>query len=364
MILAVNSGSSSVRLALFDGQSAQKRDRTEGNLASAERLRAFCGSPDVVPDMVVHRIVHGGPELQAATEVTASVEQKLHDLVPLAPLHQPVGLSWLRAAREAFPRARQMAVFDTAFFTALPEVAKSYALPARLGARRFGFHGLAHQAMWRNVRADLNSVKIGEASGASRGDSEAAVPPKMPVSIARVITLQLGSGCSAAAILDGRPLDTSMGMTPLEGLVMATRPGDLDPGVARGLDEDLLNHQAGLLGLSGESGDLRVLLASSSEGARRAIELYCYRIKKYIGSYLAVLGGLDALVFGGGVGEHQPPIRAAALAGLEPFGIRLDDAKNHAAIGQRARIDAGGSVAVWVMPSDEEQQMVDAVLSP
>jgi acetate kinase len=337
MILAVNTGSSSVRLALFEERTARKRERLERNRDAptpADELRRFAGAP---PDRVVHRVVHGG-ELTAPTEVTPAVESRLEALVPLAPLHQPMALAWLRAAREAFPGAQQLAVFDTAFFSSLPEVARSYALPPRLGVRRYGFHGLAHRAMWRN---------LARAHG-------------------RAITLQLGSGCSAAAILDGRPLDTSMGQTPLEGLVMATRPGDLDPGVARGLDEHLLNHESGLLGLSGESGDIRELLTSPTENARRAIDLYVYRIKKYIGAYMAVLGGIDVLVFSGGVGEHQPTIRAAALTGMEPFGLVLDEARNQAVLGTKnsmgSRIDAGGAVEVWVLPSDEEQQMVDEIL--
>jgi acetate kinase len=335
VILALNTGSSSVRFAAFDGKAPlwrKRRDRRPGEAVPVEELRALGD-----PEMVVHRVVHGGTRFARPIEVDAAAEAAIEELAALAPLHQPVALEWIRGARQAFPRARQLAVFDTAFFTSLPEVATAVALPVELGMRRYGFHGLAHQAMWRQL-------------GRERG---------------RAVTLQLGSGCSAAAILDGRPIETSMGMTPLEGLVMATRPGDLDPGIVLSLGpgaDELLNQRSGLLGLSGESGDVRVLLASSSPRARLALEVYTRRIRKYIGAYLALLGGADCLVFGGGVGENAPTIRAAALSGLAPLGIVLDEEKNRAAVGERARIDGGGSVEIWVLPSDEEQQMVDAVL--
>jgi acetate kinase len=331
VILAVNSGSSSVRLAWFDGARAIGRRRLEGAPPPDETLRALA----LTPDLIVHRVVQGGA---APVEIDAEVEARIESLVPLAPLHLPAALRWIRAARAVFPRARSVAVFDSAFFATLPEEARHYALPPELEIRRTGFHGLAHAAMWRALDRRTG----------------------------RAITLQLGSGCSAAAILDGKPIDTSMGMTPLEGLVMATRSGDLDPGavlelVGRGLDvNDLLNHGAGLLGLSGVSGDLRILEKSSSERSRLALAIYVRRIKKYIGAYLALLGGADAIVFSGGVGEHSWTIRRAALAGLEPLGITLDETKNQ--LGQ-GRIDAGGAVEVWVMAGDEEQQMVDAALA-
>ncbi|MFN2339488.1 MAG: acetate/propionate family kinase, partial [Gammaproteobacteria bacterium] len=187
---------------------------------------------------------------------------------------------------------------------------------------------------------------------------------------ARIISLQLGSGCSISAIRDGRPQDTSMGFTPLEGLVMATRSGDLDPGLLlylqrhAGLDarqlEEILNHRSGLLGLSGSSGDMRELLASDSPGARQAIGLYCYRAAKYIGAYLAVLGGAQAIVFGGGVGEHAPLIRARILENLRWAGIHLDPAANEATIGQPACISASTSpVSIWVLPVDEASLMAE-----
>jgi acetate kinase len=334
VFLAVNTGSSSVRLSWFEGRRCVSRQRLEGHPDPASVLRGDA-------EVVVHRVVHGGDSFRAPVDIDAAAEAAIEALVPLAPLHQPEALRWIRGARAAFPKARQVAVFDTAFFSALPVEARTYALPD-LGVRRYGFHGLAHAAMWR-------------ALGVERG---------------RAITLQLGAGCSASAIRDGRPIDTSMGMTPLEGLVMATRPGDLDPGIVlelvqRGLDVgDLLSHRSGLLGLSGESGDLRALLASPSERARLAVAVYVLRIKKYVGAYLALLGGADAIVFSGGVGEHQPPIRRDALAGLEPLGITVDDARNRAAVGVTARIDAGGPVAVWVAAGDEEAEMVSQALGP
>lgn len=196
----------------------------------------------------------------------------------------------------------QVAVFDTAFYAGLPQVAATYALPrslcAEYGLRRFGFHGLAHDALWRRWR---------ELSGAQQSNS-------------RVISLQLGAGCSITAMRNGKPLDTSMGFSPLEGLVMATRCGDVDPGLivflqrAKGLEsaalERLLNRESGLLGVSGLSDDMRALLEAHSETARRAVDLYCYRARKYIGAYLMVLEGADAILFGGGVGENAPEVRA------------------------------------------------------
>jgi acetate kinase len=319
VILAVNTGSSSVRLAAFDGVTARERRRFERGQGD---VRAF-GEPE----LVVHRVVHGGGKFSTPVEIDDAVFRELEALTPLAPLHQPPALEWIQKTRSAFPKARQFAAFDTGFFAQLPEVARTYALPPSLGARRYGFHGLAHAAMWRQLKR-------------TRG---------------RAITLQLGGGCSATAILDGKPLDTSMGMTPLEGLMMATRPGDLDPSLK--LDDELLNHQSGLLGLSGISADIREVLKSPSERAQLAIALYCYRIKKYLGAYLAVLGGLDALVFAGGVGEHQPPIRSRILLGMAPFGLEIDEQKNDT---NAPRIERG-PVEIHVVSSDEEQEMVDAL---
>ena len=297
--------------------------------------------------VIAHRVVHGGARFTAPCLIDSAVEQEIERLAPLAPLHNPQALKWIRACRALFgAQAPQIAVFDTAFYAALPELAHTYALPHALAQqraiRRYGFHGLAHQAMWQRWCA-LEPQRNG------RG---------------RVISLQLGAGCSISALADGVPQDTSMGFSPLEGLVMATRCGDLDPGVVLylqrecGMTREALDHivsqESGLLGVSGLSADMRVLLASPEPRARLAVELYCYRARKYIGAYLAVLGGADAIVFGGGVGEHAPEIRARILEGLEWAGIRLDATRNQVAVGVEASIQGDGSpIAVWVLPVDE-----------
>ncbi len=352
MLLTVNAGSSSIRLAAYP-----YAEDTQGAVASfsgpalpeqaAPLLRQFAAKNDLEPlAAVAHRIVHGGPCLSRPCLVDEAVEKEIERLSPLAPLHNPVALLWLRACREVFPGVPQVAAFDTGFFAELPEVARTYALPRSLceqfGIRRYGFHGLAHEAMWRRWQA--------------------LHPERAATS--RVITVQLGSGCSVAAVLGGKPQDTSMGFTPLEGLVMATRAGDVDPGILLFLQragnlsatelEEILNQHSGLLGVSGEAADMRILLASSSATTRLAIELYCYRVRKYLGAYAAVLGGMDGVVFGGGVGEHAPAIRAGILRSMQWAGIHLDEARNRTAVGGDALISPQGApVEIWALAVNE-----------
>lgn len=357
IVLTVNAGSSSLRLGVY-----RVNDKSRDCLAKATLER--CGNPAgsvrkflqahslPEPDVVVHRIVHGGDVLVRPCLIDDNVEAEIAALLPLAPLHNGAALELIRVCRHFSVQPAQLAVFDTAFFHDLPLVARSVALPAELTARyklrRYGFHGLAHQAMWH---------------------AWASQQPALPEP-ARVITLQLGSGCSIAAILDGKPMDTSMGFTPLEGLVMATRAGDLDPGLILhiqrelGLDlpalETLLSTQSGLLGVSGVSADMRMLLQSDTVPAREAIALYCYRAAKYIGAYLAVLNGADAIVFGGGVGENSPLIRARILQQLKWAGVHLDPAANDAAsAAPRCISTAWSSMALWVLPVDEAGVMLD-----
>jgi acetate kinase len=348
-LLTVNVGSSSVRLAAYDRETrALAEQHVEGNDAAqaGEVLRGFARRTSVAPvEALAHRVVHGGERFSAATRIDSEVEAEIDRLSELAPLHNPPALAWIRAARTQFPDLPQVAVFDTAFFAQLPLSARTYAidaeLAARLRVRRYGFHGLAHRFLWQ-------SWEQARARGAG----------------GRLISLQLGSGCSIAAIRDGAPLDTSMGFTPLEGLVMATRCGDIDPGLLVYLQrhegwsaeqlERYLNHDCGLAGLSGESGDVRTLLASNHPAARLALEVFCYRARKYVGAYLAVLGGVDAILFGGGVGEHAPAVRASILQGLEWAGIALDAARNQASTGAAASIAApGAAIDVRVVPVDE-----------
>ncbi len=361
-VLVINAGSSSLRLALF-------RPTAEGLVCLDEQhhggidkpasmlLKQFVDSTDAAEiTMAVHRVVHGGTRFTTPCLIDAAVEAEIERLIPLAPLHNPPALAWIRIARRLLgERAAQVAVFDTAFYRSLPEVAAGYALPRGLcrrhGIRRYGFHGIAHRAMWQRWREIRPEV----------GDG------------GRVISLQLGSGCSITAIDRGVPVDTSMGFSPLEGLVMATRAGDLDPGVVTFLQreaglntekiEQLLNRQSGLLGLSGESGDMRVVLNMDTHDARLAVELYCYRIRKYLGAYLAVLGGVDAILFGGGVGENSTQIREKVLRGMEWLGVELDPGRNKKGIGKEICISAAsGRSEVWVIPVDEARVMVQEAL--
>lgn len=358
-LLTVNAGSSSVRLSLYanDGGALRLLDARHypGDAEPQERLRALSAWKRI--DAVAHRVVHGGPLFDAPCLIDAEVEAEIERIAPLAPLHNPRALAWIRACRELFGAGiAQVAVFDTAFYAHLPEVARRYALPRgvsqQFGLRRYGFHGIAHQAMWRRWRELRPEIVNG----------------------GRVISLQLGAGCSITAIADGAARDTSMGFSPLEGLVMATRAGDLDPGALLYLLREggvmvdaldaLLNKESGLLGLSGVSGDLRVLLDSTEPDAQLAVDLYCYRARKYLGAYLAVLGGTDAILFGGGVGEHASQVRARICDGLEWAGVHLDAEANRAADGGERRISAADRrIEVWVIPVDEAAILVQAGLS-
>jgi len=364
IVLTVNTGSSSVRLALHrldaagEPQPVQRAHHDASAGSPEERLAAFLASHHgPSPRLAAHRVVHGGPRLTQARVMDADVEAEIERCAPLAPLHNPVALAWVRAARAVLGNeVPQVAVFDTAFFSILPEVAATYALPhelcARHSLRRYGFHGLAHRALWTRWRALRPDLADG----------------------GRAVTFQLGAGCSAAAIDRGRPLDTSMGFSPLEGLVMATRSGDVDPGLLvhlqreEGLDAEglgtVLSERSGLLGVSGRSGDLRQLVEADDPRARLAVRLYTYRARKYLGAYLAVLGGTDGVVFGGGAGENAPAVRADILQGMAWAGVRLDDAANDDAVGREARVSAPDSpVEVWVIPVDEEKVLATEALA-
>jgi acetate kinase len=363
IVLTVNTGSTSVKLGAFEvaggGRAApQPRQLAAQHLTGAAlqgpaaALEGFLSHLGVRPTVAVHRVVHGGTRFTAPALIDDEARAAIAGLCELAPLHNPVALRWIDAAREACGGGVvHVAAFDTAFFAALPRVAAQYALPPHLGieagVRRYGFHGLAHEAMWLRW-CELEPQRTGGG---------------------KLITLQLGGGCSMAALDSGRPLDTSMGFSPLEGLVMATRCGDIDAAVVPYLERRLgldgarvvalLNQDCGLAGIAGRADDPQALLDEGSERGRFAVELYCYRARKYLGAYLAVLGGCDGIAFGGGVGEHVPQVRARILRGLEWAGIELDDAANRAATGREARISAAGSrVAVRVIPVYEEPLMV------
>ncbi|HZF29806.1 MAG TPA: acetate/propionate family kinase [Gammaproteobacteria bacterium] len=302
-----------------------------------------------------HRVVHGGERFAAPTVMDDAVVAELDALTPLAPLHNPAALAVLRAARSRFPGVPAVAVFDTALFRDLPAAARCYAIPAdwRRGRaiRRYGFHGIAHEYLHTRYRALTTQRRRPE----------------------RVIGLHLGQGCSATALLDGRPVETSMGYTPLEGLIMGSRCGDIDAGVVLELAragvpaaelDDALNRRAGLLGLSEASDDMRELLDLEAAGEPRAglaIEAFCHRLHKYLGAYAAVLGGVDVLLFGGGIGEHAPEIRRRVCAGLEWLGLELDPAANAAAVGRDATISSAASrIEVFAIRVREELSIARA----
>jgi acetate kinase len=298
-------------------------------------------------------VVHGGERFTRSVQIDDEVLRGIEDTIDLAPLHNPANLRGIAAVRAVLGAAvPQVAVFDTAFHYTLPPHAYLYAIPYQLyrrhRVRRYGFHGTSHRYVAYRYR---------QLTGRSR---EAT----------RIITLHLGNGASACAIDGGNSVDTSMGFTPLEGLVMGTRSGDLDPAILdfvsakEGLSlhelDSMLNKQSGLLGLSGLTADMRELLAEEAEHddrrARLAVDLFCYRVRKYLGSYLAALGGADAVCFAGGIGEHAASVRAMICEGMEWAGIRIDHAANAAAVGgaEACISPEGGTPAVWVIPTDEE----------
>lgn len=361
IVVTVNSGSTSVKLAAYHasdgGLALLLRQRLEPR-GGEERalLDAFLQQLPARPERMVHRVVHGGTLFHGPVKLDATTIRSLETLSELAPLHNPPALQWIAAARDACAAATiQIAAFDTMFFGTLPRVAKEYALPARLGVecgvQRYGFHGFAHQSMWR---------------------SGCRLNPTLPGG-GRLITLQLGGGCSIAAIDRGQPLDISMGFSPLEGLVMATRSGDIDaeivPWLAKRLgrsDDEiiaLLNREAGLAGLSGSTATAEELLRAVYPQQRFAAELYCYRARKYVGAYLAVLGGCDGIVFGGGVGEHSPGIRERILQDFGWAGIALDSMANAEPQASEHPIHAPGSVPIYVVAVDEESELARAAVA-
>jgi acetate kinase len=395
-VLVLNAGSSSVKFAVVstDGSSQNlakgavkgigkhavltfvvdgKEQSLEGPIPNHEeafrwifeQLRAP-GASDVatssLPSLLAateaigHRIVHGGDRFRAAVLIDDAALAEIHRLTELAPLHTPAGVAGIRAARATLgPKMPNVAVFDTAFHHDMPPRASTYAIPEDLAARhrirRYGFHGIAHASLVAAFGASLD--------------------PR-PADL-RLVLLHLGSGCSAAAVRGGHSLDTSMGFTPLEGLVMNTRSGDLDPALVaylarrEGVDVDeverWLNERSGLLGISGRSTDVNDLLtAADQEGDARAVlavDVFCYRARKYLGAYLATLGGADAVIFGGGIGEHVPTIRARICEGMEWCGLTIDKERNRRAVdvsvGVVARISPDdATLPAFVVPVDEE----------
>jgi acetate kinase len=300
-----------------------------------------------------HRLVHGGSRYKDPQRITPEFLTEIEQLIPLDPDHMPAAIQGIKFIAKRFPKLPQVACFDAAFHSSLPEVARMYALPRSLydqGILRYGFHGLSYEYV-------MGELKTLEGQLASR----------------RVIIAHLGNGASMVAVKDGKSIDTSMGFTPLEGLVMGTRSGDVDPGLLLYLLEQkkvsakemstMLNKESGLLGVSGTSGDMRNLLEKMQQDSRagEAVELFCYRAKKYIGAYAAVLGGLDVLVFAGGIGERAPVVRKGICDGLDFLGIRLDAPSNEA---NAALISSPASgVKVRVIKTNEDLMIVRHVLS-
>jgi acetate kinase len=304
------------------------------------------------PAVVGHRVVHGGTRFDTATIITADVERQIDELSVLAPLHNPANLEGIRAASKVFPKVPQVAVFDTAFHQTMPKAAYTYAIPADLAEqheiRRYGAHGTSHKYV-----SEQTAIFLGR-----------------PLSELKTIVLHLGNGASACAVDGGMSIETSMGLTPLEGLVMGTRSGDLDPAVlihlhhVAGMSFDdldtMLNKESGLLGLSG-SGDMRDVQQKASDGdqvAEDALAVYRHRIRRYVGAYTAQLGGLDAVVFTAGVGENNALLRRRVLAGLEHLGIEVDHDRNDLSSHDARRISTDSSrVAVLVIPTNEELEI-------
>lgn len=378
-VLALNAGSSSLKFGLYDmsageeqlaagsverigtrqaslefrcgGEPGEKPVQGETPAQAAELAIDCCREIGI--DAVGHRIVDGGPEYLAPTRVTPEVLAGLRAAQSLDPLHAVPGLDGIAAGLRLLPDDPQVAAFDTTFHQTMPEVAWRYAIPCeladRLRLRRYGFHGLSYQYVSRRLLERL----------------------QRPAEGVRAILCHLGSGASICATVGGKSVDTSMGLTPLEGLVMGTRSGDIDPGlvlfvmtaekISPDQTRDLLNKHSGLLGLAG-SGDVRDLEKNAGEGDRAselALEIFSYRARKYIGAYAAAMGGLDAIAFTGGIGERSAPMRRRICRGLEFLGIRLDDTANGSARGDgEMPISAAGTpAAAWVIPTNEELQV-------
>lgn len=391
-ILVLNSGSSSLKYQLIDSETeevlakglAERIGLADGggkikhetascgkieidaempdHEASMDRVFALltdpkCGAVKDVSEIsaVGHRVVHGGEKFGKTVVINNDVVEEIEKLSELAPLHNPPNLEGIKACMRLMPGVPQVAVFDTAFHATIPDYAYTYALPYKYytnyGVRRYGFHGTSHKFV------TLQAQKMLKGAGFDPANT-------------RIITCHLGNGCSMAAVLGGKVIDTSMGMTPAEGLMMGTRSGDLDPAIllylARQLGaspdeiDNLINKKSGLLGVSGISSDMRDVEDSATEGNKRAelaLSIFCYRIKKYVGAYAAALGGVDAVVFTGGIGENSPEVRARVCAGLEFLGLELDKEKNETLRGLNDLSKASAKAHILLIPTNEERMI-------
>ncbi len=383
VILTINAGSSSIKYQCFDMDSEEclAKGHVDRLLSSSAKLfytrrdgvthrvpvpqtahetvfqrifeillhpeKGILRTPDEI-HAVGHRVVHGGSHFSASTRITPEVEKIIEQCAPLAPLHNPFNLRGIRACQTILPDIPHIAVFDTAFHQTIPDYAHTYALPYTISEqyqiRQYGFHGISHQYVAMRAAQILDS----------------------PLKALKLITCHLGNGCSITAIANGKSIDTSMGFTPLQGLVMGTRSGDIDPAIIFYLIREhqmtpdqidqMLNHQSGLIGVSGIGSDLRDLIAVYRENRRAAlaIDIFCYRIRQYIGKYAAVLDGIDALVFTAGIGENAPLIRTRICEKLGFLGIHLDQAKNEGNPMNEAIHHETAPVSVLVIPTNEE----------
>ncbi|WPP51694.1 acetate kinase [Catalinimonas niigatensis] len=392
-LLVINTGSSSIKYKLFDmegkkvlsaglverigeeqGHIKHERFSTEGKAeektetlaikdhrTGLKRVSALLQDEQVGvihnPDeiqAVGHRVVHGGSRFSEAVVINAEVKEAIQRLIPLAPLHNPPNLEGIAVAEEVFPQAEQVAIFDTAFHQSMPDYAYRYAIPQKYyeehRIRVYGMHGTSHQFVAHQAASHLG----------------------IPMHKLSAITIHLGNGCSMTAIKEGKSIDTSMGLSPLPGLMMGTRSGDIDPAIIfymgtklnmsiEEIDQEL-NKQSGLKGIAGEN-DMRAIIARVEQGdqaATLALEMYTYRIKKYLGAYLAVIGPLDAIIFTAGVGENSTMIREKSCAGLEHLGIRLNPAKNlQKQKGIQEIQDEESAVKILVVPTDEELSIAE-----
>jgi len=384
VILVVNSGSSSIKYQIIemedeqvlakgliervgtgngtithtgpDGEHVAERpilDHIAGFRAMTEACNTYGPRLDEVPIAAVgHRVVQGGSRFVAPTIIDDAVIHTIEEISPLAPLHNPPNLLGIEAARRTFPDIPHVAIFDTAFHQTMPEEAYTYAIDANIARqhriRRYGFHGTSHKYVSEKAASFL----------------------QRPLAEVNTIVLHIGNGVSACAVRGGKSVDTSMGMTPLEGLMMGTRSGDIDPGILFHLNrqagmtidqfDDMLNRRSGLLGMTGSS-DMRDVLESVAHGEKRAklaLETYCYRLKHYVGAYVALLGRVDAIAFTAGIGENAAEVRALALSNLEHIGIRIDEARNTSPNRGIRRISTDDSnIAVLVIPTNEELEI-------
>lgn len=361
MVEEIGEEQSSAHIILVDSSGAEKTLKHQKNITDHRQAIELMSEMLVQSESIAHgtelaaighRVVHGGENFHEPVRINKTVLETIEKLIPLAPLHNPANLTGIRVAMEHVPDIPQVAVFDTAFHQTMPEHAYMYALPYQLygdmHVRRYGFHGTSHGYV---------SARAAEYLGRSIEDMN-------------IITLHLGNGASAAAIRGGRCMDTSMGLTPLEGLIMGTRSGDFDPAILfylareKGMDmdalDDMVNRQSGLRGICGEN-DMRTITEAAAGGDKRAalaLDMFCYRLKKYIGAYMALLGGVDCIVFTGGIGENSAVVREKSCAGMERLGICVDAAKNSIRKDDILEIQADeATVSLLVIPTDEELEI-------